>query len=269
MPLSKVVKIPIKLVRPSKYNPRMQFDRKFIDELARSIKIDGQWDPIIVRKTSNRYYEIISGEYRYRAMKKLGRKYIKAYVVNTKNLNEAYLLALKANLLRRDLNPVEEAMSLKMLLNNGWNKKRIAKLLGKSDTWINSRLKIIEKGSKELLNAVLLGKIPLSYAVKICELSKDLHASVLNKIIKEDFTLKDVEALVTLLKKTKGRNEIIRILSLSKSGIRKLMSSHSNDNRRLDNQRRDITVIKCDCGSRYIIDWKGRYVIKEEVQNVS
>ena len=88
-------------------NNKEAIAKEFKKELAESIKKDGQWDPILVKPNSHGY-DLISGECRLKAIRRLGFEKINARILNV-TVDEAHLLALKANLMRRDLNPIEEA----------------------------------------------------------------------------------------------------------------------------------------------------------------
>jgi len=255
--------VPLDLIVPSKFNPRKNFDMKYIRELAKSLKKDGQWNPVIVRKRKDGKFELIAGECRFRAARLAGIRFLKARVLET-NDEEALLLALKTNLFRQNLNPVEEAFALKQLINKGKNLKNMTKILNKSRTWILNRLKLAQNATEGLQSCVLRGELALSTAIKISELPEGLQGSVASKTIQERLTVKEVEKLVELLKKAESVEEINYLLKKPARTTIKLFSTRSsNHNSHLTN--RNITVIVCECGINYIIDWKERKVVQKKV----
>jgi len=258
--------IPIKLIVPSGFNPRKHFDSKYIEELAKSMKRDGQWDPIIVRKNNGSTYELIAGECRLRAARSVGLKFLKARILETSD-DEALLLALKTNIVRHNLNPVEEANALKELINVKKDLKEVIKALNKSRTWISNRLKLAENATEGLRNAVLKEELPLLSAIKIAELSEGLQGPVASKAIRERLNIKEVEKLVELFKKANNDSEVEFLLQ---TPVKDYMRSAPYGSKRASTFRVEKgkpTVMRCECGSLYIIDWAGCRVVGEKVIN--
>jgi len=260
------VNIPIELITPGDYNPRKKIDSKYIKELANSLRRDGQWDPIIVRKGKDGMYELIAGECRLRAAKSVGLKSLKARVLETSD-EEALLLALKTNILRRDLNPVEEANALKELINIKKDLKKVIKELNKSRTWISNRLKLAENATEGLRNAVLKEELPLVSAVKIAELSEGLQGPVASKAIRERLNIKEVEKLVELFKKTSNHSEVEFLLQTPVKDYMRSAPYHGKRMSILNREERRPTMMKCECGTLYIVDWVGGKIIGEKVMN--
>jgi ParB family chromosome partitioning protein len=255
--------IPIELIVPSSFNPRRLFDTRYIKELAKSMKRDGQWDPIIVRRNNGRY-ELIAGECRLKAARLVGLKSLRARILETSN-DEALLLALKTNIMRHDLNPVEEANALKELIKVKKDLKEVVKALNKSRTWISNRLKLAKNATKGLKNAVLKGELSLLSAIKIAELSKGLQGPVASKAIRERLNNKEVKKLVELFKKASSEDEIEFLL---RTPVKDYMRSAPYSGKRGKTFRRDKskpTLMKCECGSMYIIDWSSYRIVSEKV----
>ena len=128
---------PRQLLRP--------LNEDLISELARSIRNSGLLQPIVVRKTGAAgKYEIVCGNHRFEAYKRLGLSKISA-IVAVLNDDEAFLARVSENLLKNAyVDPLQEANGYKMLLTNGWTINAIAKRVGKSDSYICQRLSIIE-----------------------------------------------------------------------------------------------------------------------------
>lgn len=111
----KVEKIPVSEIRPNPYQPRQQFDQEALEELAESIRQNGVLQPIIVRKSSAKGYELVAGERRHRASILAGIDTIPAIV---RELNEEFMIryAILENLQREDLTPLEEADAYQLMM---------------------------------------------------------------------------------------------------------------------------------------------------------
>jgi len=256
--------ISVDLIVPSGFNPRKHFDPTYIEELAKSIKRDGQWDPIMVRKNGDGKYEVIAGECRLKAARLVGLKSLKARILESDD-NEALLLALKTNVIRHNLNPVEEASALKELINVKKDLKEVAKALNKSRTWISNRLKLAENATEGLRNAVLKEELPLLSAIKIAELPEGFQGPVASKAIRERLNVKEVEKLAELFKKASGDAEVEFLLQ---TPVKDYMRSAPYSGKRgttFRSDKREPSVMKCECGAMYIIDWVGCRVVGEKV----
>ena len=255
--------IPIELIVPSCFNPRKEFDPGYIRELAKSMKRDGQWDPIIARRNNGRY-ELIAGECRLKAAKLIGLKSLKTRILETSN-DEALLLALKTNIIRHNLNPVEEANALKELIKVKKDLKEVVKALNKSRTWVSNRLKLAKNATKGLKNAVLKEELALLSAIKIAELPEGLQGPVASKAVRERLNIEEVKKLVELFKKASGDDEIEFLL---KTPVKDFIRSVPYSGKRRATLRHDKsqpTLMKCECGSMYIIDWASCRIVSEKV----
>jgi len=250
---------------PSSFNPRKNFSSEYIKELAKSLQRDGQWDPIIVRRKNDGKYELIAGECRLKAAKLAGLKSLKARILESDD-NEALLLALKTNILRRDLNPVEESNALKELIKIEKDLKSIIKALNKSRTWFLTRLKLAD-ATDGIKNAVMKGELPLLSAIRIAELPEGLQGPVASKAIRERLNIKEVKKLVELFKNAKSNAEVEFLLQ---TPVKDYMRSPPYGGKRLSGFRpkeRKPTVMTCDCGALYIVDWINGRIVGEKVIN--
>ena len=167
------MKIPIDKIIIGKFRVRERIDEEHVDRIAESFKTDGQWDPIIVRPSRERpgYYELISGEYRVRAAMKLGWKEIEATIKDVDD-QEAMVLALKTNLIRKNMTDLEEAEAVKRLMDEyNLDGNSVAKLLGVSPTWVSNRLALVMRLIDDVREALVRGKITLEHAVLISRLT--------------------------------------------------------------------------------------------------
>lgn len=246
------------------FNPRRNFDPKHIRELAGSIKRDGLWNPIIVNERSDGKYDLIAGECRLRAVKRIGLVNIRANVLRIDD-EEAKLLALKTNVMRRDLNPIEEAQGIKRLVDIGWSLKKIARELDKSLSWVYTRLRLAENASEGLQNAVLTEQVTFSSAVKISELPEGLQGPVASKAINERLNLKEIEKLVDLLKVAKQNSDIEFLLKTPMKGFFNPAPYGAMSKRHNNGENRNMTRIECNCGIDYIVDWVNGRIVSDRV----
>lgn len=169
---SDVVELDINELRPNPYQPRKVFDEEKLKELAESIKVHGVIQPIIVKKSTVRGYEIIAGERRVKASKIAGLTKVPAII---KDFNDQLMMeiSLLENLQREDLNPIEEALAYQNLLNHlNLTQEELAKRLGKSRPHITNMIGILRLPEKV---RVMLeeGKLSYSQARTISKLSSE------------------------------------------------------------------------------------------------
>jgi ParB family transcriptional regulator, chromosome partitioning protein len=140
---SGVVDIPVHLLRRNPRQPRRAIDASALEELATSIAAVGVVQPVIVRATEEGY-ELIAGERRWRAAQKAGYTVIPAIVRNASDV-ESLELALVENVVRQQLNPVDEAYALKVLLDDlGVTQESLAARVGKSRSAIANKIRLLD-----------------------------------------------------------------------------------------------------------------------------
>lgn len=182
-------------IRPNPYQPRKTFDEKSLKELAESIKENGVFQPIIVRKSVNGY-EIIAGERRFRASKLANKTTIPAII---RDFDEAQMMevAVLENLQREDLTPLEEAQAYETLQKNlGLTQEEVSKRLGKSRPYIANYLRLLTlpQKTKRLLQH---GELSMGQARTLLGLkNKDEIDALAKKVVKEGITVRQLEALV-------------------------------------------------------------------------
>lgn len=259
-----IEEIPLERILTGHYNPRNAFDPDYIAELVASIKKDGQWDPIIVRARSDGKYDLIAGECRLMAHRKLGLSSIKGRILEIKE-DEAHLLALKTNLVRSNLNPVEEAEGIRKLIQEGWRGKRISEELGKSQTWVSLRLKLAKNAGKGLKNAIIKQIIPLTHATEISELPRGLQGPVVEKVVRSRLNLDEIKRLVNLLKTAKTARELKSILEMPREKLNSAI--FTTPNRNPSRNVNTITTVRCKCGVQYMVDWRNKRMVSVEKIN--
>lgn len=153
----KIQTIKIIDIEPNRNQPRRNFDREAIEELAESIKVYGVIQPIIVTKKDN-YYEIIAGERRWRASKKAGLTEIPC-IVREDDERKAKEIALIENIQREDLNPIEKAKGFEQLIKEyGLKQQELADRMGMNRSTIANSLRILNLDPR-VINLALEGKL--------------------------------------------------------------------------------------------------------------
>ena len=194
-----VVELNLKDLRPNPYQPRKTFDEAALAELAQSIEHSGVFQPIIVRRSTIKGYEIIAGERRFRASKLAQRETIPAIV---REFDEAAMMqiAVLENLQREDLTPLEEAEAYEMLMKNlKLTQVELSERLGKSRPYIANHLRLLSlpPAVKELLQGEQLS---MGQARTLLALKDDKAIlAVAERTIKEGLTVRQLEQLVTQL----------------------------------------------------------------------
>ena len=161
---------------PSSLNPRKTFDQESLKELAENIKENGLIQPITIRKApkeSGKKYEIVCGERRYRASLLAGLEEIQAIVRTDLDDKQAFAAMIIENLQRKDVDPIEEAAAFSKLTKDKTMKvKEIAKMLGKSSSYVISRINLsnITQGYIDLMRN---GTLYLVHLLDICKLTKE------------------------------------------------------------------------------------------------
>lgn len=195
-------------VRPNPYQPRKNFDDKSLKELADSIKENGVFQPIIVRK-SVKGYEIIAGERRFRASK-LAKKTTIPAIVRDFSESQMMEVAVLENLQREDLTPLEEAQAYEMLQKNlGLTQEEVSKRMGKSRPYIANYLRLLTlpNKTKHLLQH---GELSMGQARTLLGLkNKDKIDEVAKQVVKEGMPVRKVEALVANLNSKKPRKKTV------------------------------------------------------------
>ncbi|MGH7267317.1 MAG: ParB/RepB/Spo0J family partition protein [Candidatus Rokuibacteriota bacterium] len=138
---ARLLDLPIESLVPNPHQPRRRFDAEALDELASSIRASGVLQPIVVRRRGDQY-EILVGERRWRAARQAGLARVPALVREASDA-EALEVALVENLLREDLNPLEEADAYHRLLGEfGWTQDDLAQRIGKDRSSIANALRL-------------------------------------------------------------------------------------------------------------------------------
>jgi ParB family chromosome partitioning protein len=191
-----VVKLPVEKIVPNKYQPRTIFDEDKIEELARTINTHGIIQPIVLRPIENGGYEIIAGERRFRAMKKLGWTEVPA-IVREMSDKETASVALIENLQREELTAIEEAMAYEKLLQlHSLTQEALAQRLGKGQSTIANKLRLLKLPEK-IRESILKREISERHARALIPLKEeDKQLMVFDEMIEKQFNVKQLEERV-------------------------------------------------------------------------
>ncbi len=204
-----VTEILISDIRPNPNQPRREFDKATLEELASSIKLKGVVTPITVRRVE-KGFELIAGERRWRASKISNKRKIPAYVINVKNDAEIMEIALIENIQRQDLNALEESEAYAVLNSKfGMSHNEIAKAVGKKRVTISNSLRLLKLPS-EIRNSLRKGVITAGHARAILQgKTTNQMIKAWKKIIESNLSVRNSETLfksaVQPLKKKKKK----------------------------------------------------------------
>lgn len=192
---SGILELDINIITPNEYQPRRFFDDKALDDLVSSIREKGVIQPVIVRRISDRAYELIAGERRWRASKKAGLDKIPA-IVKEAAPAEALELALIENIQREDLNPLETAEAFQRLIKDfSLTHDELSKKVGKDRATVTNYLRILKLPS-EVKRWIAEGSLSIGHAKALLQIDDPLaQTAAARKIIKNGLSVREAEAL--------------------------------------------------------------------------
>ena len=193
-------KLALSDIEPNKFQPRKDFDKDNLEDLTNSIKERGVIQPIIVRKSSsdNSKFEIIAGERRWLAARKAGLHSIPVVVTEADDL-KSLEFAIVENVQRHDLNPLEEALGYRRLIDEfSYDQEKVSKFIGKSRSYITNSLRLLNL-PKEILNYLEEKKLTSGHAKILVGLDNALF--IANKIIEKKLSVRQAENFVKIFKK--------------------------------------------------------------------
>ena len=196
----RILMLKLDLVQPNKEQPRKTFDEEKINELAESIKNYGVLQPLLVQKNDS-FYEIIAGERRWRAAKAAGLKEVPA-VLKEYSKQEAMEISLIENVQRADLNPIEEALGYRQLIDEfGLTQEEIAVRVAKSRTAITNTMRLL-KLDEQIQNMLVQGVITSGHARALISLEDtQMQLKAAKEILDKKLSVRETERLVKRLQK--------------------------------------------------------------------
>ena len=199
-----IVQIKLSNIRPNKNQPRKEFDEEKIKSLSDSIKNVGVLQPIVLKPMEDNNYMIIAGERRYRASILAGKEEIPAIIkdISVKDIME---IALIENLQRENLNPIEEALAYKGLIENyKATQEELSEVVGKSRPHIANTLRLLNLQDK-IIKMIEKGEITAGHGKALLRIEdKEKQLEIANRIVNEDLSVRAVEEIAKKLLENKG-----------------------------------------------------------------
>ena len=182
-------------LKPGKYQPRSIMQEEALHALSQSILKQGVMQPIIVRPIGNNQYEIIAGERRWRAAKLANLNEVPVIIKNIPD-ESALAMALIENIQREDLNPLEEAIGIKRLIDEfNMTHEEAADAVGKSRVTVSNLLRLLTL-TKPVQDRLLSGKIDMGHARALIGLEGSQQIMLCEEVIQKNLSVREVEALV-------------------------------------------------------------------------
>lgn len=201
--------IPINDIYPNPYQPRLEFSDEELEELSKSIQENGLIQPIIIRKSDIIGYELIAGERRLRACKRLGLTHITAIVKEVSD-QESRKQAIIENLQRSNLNPIEEAKAYHNLIaGEGYNHEHLARVMGKSRPYITNILRLLQLPQK-IQDNLEEGRISQGHARALLGINDPKkQEAIFEKLLLEKWSVRQLEKQIEKLpRKQKPKKDL-------------------------------------------------------------
>jgi ParB family chromosome partitioning protein len=196
--------LPTESLIPNPQQPRRAFDAKALEELATSIRSSGVLQPLVVRPRGA-HYEILVGERRWRAAQRAGLTRVPAIIREATDA-EALELALVENLLREDLNPIEEAQAYQRLLAEfGWTQEELGRRLGKDRSSVANALRLLRL-PEPIQDDLRAGRLSMGHARALLGLtSSAAQLRLRERILARDWSVRATEADVQARRRGRAR----------------------------------------------------------------
>jgi len=202
-----VLSIKLEQIRPSPFQPRVDFDEQSMEELTQSIKEKGVIQPVLVRRSGDSY-ELIAGERRFRAANILNLKEIPAIVKNVED-RDSLEIALIENIQRRSLNPIEEARAYQFLIDKFQvTHEKISEVLGKARVSVTNKLRLLNLPT-EIQSEIKKGRISFAHGRALLEI-EDLNQQrrLAAEIISKELSVRELENLIKSQRKRIPKRQI-------------------------------------------------------------
>lgn len=200
--------ISVDSIRESEYQPRKKFDEDADKELMKSIQEKGIIQPLLVNKEKEGF-QLIAGERRLRAVKKLGIKQVPVLIKEVKGKEEILELSLIENIQREDLNPIEKAESYQRLMKEfEYTQQMVADKVGKERSSVANTIRILEL-EEEIKEMVRNGKLNFGQARTLLSISdKEERLRLADKASSGDISVRELERLSSKVKIKNGKKKI-------------------------------------------------------------
>ena len=198
-----IMLIPIEMIEPNPFQPRMSFDSEALEELAESIRSLGLIQPVTVRRKSPDRYQIISGERRFRACRMAGMEEIPAYIRDT-NDQGMLEMAIVENIQRENLDPIEIAMSYERLIEEcHLTQEQMAMRVGKKRASVTNYLRLLKLPAK-IQHDLKVGLLSVGHAKVLLGIEDDkLQEQLCDLVIKGGLSVRQLEDKIKSLERPK------------------------------------------------------------------
>ncbi len=187
--------MPVDLIRPGRYQPRRSVDRSAIEDLARSIRVRGIVQPIVVRPLEGKEFEIIAGERRWRAAQLAELHTVPAIVRDCPD-EEAAAIALIENIQREDLNPIEEAEGFRTLAEEfGLTHRQLADAVGRSRPSISNALRLLDL-NPDVRSLLQKGDLQMGHARALLGIKGTAQSTTAKEVVRRGLSTGATERLV-------------------------------------------------------------------------
>lgn len=187
-------------IEPNKMQPRRTFDDTSISTLADSIRDHGLLQPLLVRPLANGGYQLVAGERRWRACKMLGMSEVPA-VIRELSDKETMQVALIENVIRENLNPIEEAQAYRELMDDyDMTQEEVAKTVGKSRSVVANAVRVLTL-SENVQDFLKRGDLTMGHGRCLVGLPEETQLELAEKAIKAEMTVRELEKAVSNLNK--------------------------------------------------------------------
>ena len=191
-----ILRIPVDMIEPNPFQPRMSFDQASLDELAASIRTLGLIQPITVRRITERRYQIISGERRYKACRQAGMTTIPAYI---RDANDQGMLemAIVENVQREDLDPIELALSYRRLIEEcQLTQDDLAGRVGKKRATVANTIRLLKLPAK-VQHDIKVGLLSAGHAKAILGVDNpEVQEQLCDLVIRDGLSVRELESIV-------------------------------------------------------------------------
>ncbi len=205
--MADILRIPVDMIEPNPFQPRMSFDQDALEELAESIRTLGLIQPITVRRKSEGRFQIISGERRFRASQLVGMDMIPAYIRDT-NDQGMLEMAIVENIQREDLDPIEVAMSYQRLIEEcNLTQEQMAVRVGKKRASVTNFLRLLKLPAK-IQHDLKVGLLSVGHAKVLLGVDDiRLQEYLCDLVIKEDMSVRQLEDKIRKMSEPKKQPE--------------------------------------------------------------
>ncbi|UXR65749.1 ParB/RepB/Spo0J family partition protein [Bdellovibrio bacteriovorus] len=226
-PESKIWKVAIDKLSPGQYQPRKQFDKEPLQELAQSIKENGILQPIVARRTASGKLEIVAGERRWRASQLAGLHEVPVILKNYDD-KQALELAIVENIQREDLNPIEEAEGYSRLISEfKLSQQQVAEKVGRDRATVANAVRLLSlpEQVKEMISGNELSVGHAKVLLSLQDPKKQIEFA--KKVLNEKIAVRKLEKMVQAV--VKGHDEVEEAPSFDSNVTQRLISGLSEE----------------------------------------